>query len=290
MRQIGWMYYKLLYVHMKINDSMDGFLRDLELKQGYAQHTIKMYRKMLADFSEFLRKTDLKKLNEKDLYAYRDSVEKRKESYKTKNLRLIPIRRWLASLRPPHPTLNYRMLEPFRNRNGNEVMDLPKRAVIEKFLAPTGDTLVDMFVLLTYSTGLRISEVMSLKAGTVEKNFSILGKGSKPRFVFCDPKVVAKVREYEKTEGIASGTPLFKAAMRTMQRLVSERAKKQGLDISVHTLRHCYATHLLEDGMDIRAVQALLGHASIATTQVYTHVSNDYLNTAFEGVLSKRNK
>lgn len=249
------------------------YLRDLELNNGYSQHTIRSYTKALTDFASFFKKTNVEKFTEKDLLAYRASLETKKESYKTKNLRLIPIRRFFAFLRTKgYAVPEWRNVEVFHNRNGHEALKLPDQAAIKKFLIPTEDLASDALVNIIAATGLRIAEVLALKVGDVQDTFTIVGKGAKERFVVCDKQTVALVRGFE--GGRKKGGRLFPIAMRTAQKMVSARASTHSLEVSAHTLRHIFATQLLENGTDLRAVQLLLGHSSIVTTQRYTHLSN----------------
>lgn len=266
----------------------DLFLRNIELEQGYSQHTIKLYRSALARFNASLKVKDIEKVTQKHLIAFRESVEALKESYKTKNLRLIPVRRLFAFLSVKGIiSLDTRCLEHFKNKNGQTKMELPSNADIKKFLAPTENEEADLIVQLVYATGLRLAELLSLKAGEVDETFSVLGKGAKPRFIVCDPSVVALVRSFEAKLGLKKGQPLIQSGRRSVQQMVANRAKEQGLKLSVHTLRHCFATNMLERGMDIRAVQELLGHSSLVITQIYTHVSNDHLLKSYREAIKK---
>lgn len=179
---------------------------------------------------------------------------------------------------------------------------------LERFLnAPlgSGDKSViayrDKAILeLLFSTGLRVSELAGLQTTSInlaKEEFTIRGKGDKLRIVFISPPAKMWLTEYFKKRGDAPG-PLFlrydRAGKRTstvkgltprsIQRLVDRCALEAGITkkITPHTLRHSYATDLLMHGADIRSVQAMLGHASIQTTQIYTHVTNPRLREIYK--------
>jgi len=272
---------------MKLEKAKQLYITYLEREQGYSPHTTKLYKSAIEDFCASLKKDDVTKLTEKDLLNFRNIVEAKKESYKTKNLRLVPIRMFLAFLRIKGTEVpEYRILESFRNRNGHEKLELPSDDEIKRLLRSQDSPQADLFVNLIYATGLRLDEALRLKTGEVEETFNIVGKGAKERFIVCLPEIVTMVREYEKNTGKLKGSLLFDASRRTAQRWVKRKSEKLELNISVHTLRHCYATNLLQRGMDIRSVQELLGHSSLVTTQRYTHVTNKQLlekyRTAFK--------
>jgi site-specific recombinase XerD len=150
----------------------------------------------------------------------------------------------------------------------------------------------DQAILYTlYGTGLRVTELITLKKSDIklsEKQFSVIGKGSKLRSVFMTVQAREKLKNYLFARGDDSdflfislsrnsyGTPLSR---NSVEALVKQYAQLVGISkkVTPHTLRHSFATSLLRKGADIRSVQALLGHSSITTTQIYTHVDDKYL-------------
>ncbi len=166
-------------------------------------------------------------------------------------------------------------------------------------------TLRDTAILETlYSTGLRVSELASLNRNQVDlkrREFMVRGKGKKPRIVFLSDRAVAKIEEYLKSRDDAfeplfinsgrsrNSTDITKGEHRrlttvSIESLVRKYAMLAGITkkVSPHTLRHSFATDLLQNGADIRAVQEMLGHASITTTQIYTHLPNTRLREIHE--------
>jgi len=139
-----------------------------------------------------------------------------------------------------------------------------------------------MMIKLLYSSGLRLNELISLKIGDLEFNENIgwvrSGKGGKDRIFILSSKMIDELKKF--TNGRPSDGFLFqgrngKLSSRAVQKVISNVSKKAGIQksVHVHTLRHSFATHLLESGEDIRKIQELLGHSNLSTTQIYTHIS-----------------
>ncbi len=154
---------------------------------------------------------------------------------------------------------------------------------------------------ITYSSGLRISELLGLHRGDLDRGARLLrvrGKGRKERVSPVGARALAALDRYLDSEGRRDGPrdePIFRGRVRsgaaagalsprTVQRLVRQRLAQVagGLGVTPHALRHSFASHLLDAGADLRAIQELLGHASLASTQVYTHVSRTRLRQAYE--------
>jgi len=146
-----------------------------------------------------------------------------------------------------------------------------------------------LMVSLIYAAGLRVSEVTSLKPDNLDfeerVGFVKQGKGKKDRIFNIPKKLFSKLKklaEKQKELGekfLFSGRNGEKMSSRNVQKIVKNASKKAGIkkDVHCHTLRHSFATHLLEEGVDIRKIQELLGHSDLSTTQIYTHVSTEEL-------------
>ncbi len=160
---------------------------------------------------------------------------------------------------------------------------------------------------LLFSTGLRVSELVSLDRDKINLNkgeFSVKGKGGKVRVVFLSSTAKKALEEYLKKRDDAdlalfvqhrkAGKSLnnLRLTARSIQRIVKKYAKAAGLtkDIHTHTLRHSFATDLLMGGADLRSVQALLGHSSITTTQIYTHITDKQLKEVHQAFHARRRK
>ena len=161
---------------------------------------------------------------------------------------------------------------------------------------------------LFFSTGLRVSELCKLKIENInlkKDEFTVRGKGSKLRVVFLSNDARRAIEEYLKSrldtnpflfishDKASSGREEQESLTpRSVQRLVQKYSKVAGItkEVTPHTLRHSYATDLLMNGADIRSVQAMLGHASITTTQVYTHITDQQLRDVHKAFHGKRRK
>jgi integrase/recombinase XerD len=146
-----------------------------------------------------------------------------------------------------------------------------------------------------YTAGLRVTEAADIELGDIDLDAGILtckGKGNKQRRVPMGKSAVEWVRKYRtarRSKSRISSKKLFLSGLgtaidrQTIFRFVKEYAAKAGLDdVSPHTLRHSFATHLMQHGADSRSVQAMLGHADISTTQIYTHITDKHLRNTYE--------
>lgn len=173
-----------------------------------------------------------------------------------------------------------------------ELLSAPLRAPKEK-QAPTWMPLRDTAILeLFYSSGLRVSELAKLNVHDVDvfsESVRVLGKGRKERVVPVGDPALEAIQKYRHAAGVDRG-PLFLNKLRKgmsapavwalLKRYL--RYTSIALEVSPHKLRHSFATHLLDAGADLRSVQALLGHASLSTTQIYTHVTVERLRSAYD--------
>lgn len=167
-------------------------------------------------------------------------------------------------------------------------------------LIDSTDTLKSrLIVSLLYSTGLRVSEIVNLKKEELDLNEKTgwvrKGKGSKDRLFVMSESIAEELREFMNTKA-KDYTYLFSKdkplTTRNIQKIIHGTRNRANLSkkVTPHTLRHSFATHLLEQGTDIRVIQAMLGHSSLSTTQVYTHISSDQLKRVknpFDSLISK---
>jgi site-specific recombinase XerD len=147
-----------------------------------------------------------------------------------------------------------------------------------------------LLLMVTYSAGLRVGEVVRLKPEDIDGHRKLMhihcGKGQKDRYTLLSDVVLDGLREYWKAykprtwlfEGSTEGKPY---SIRSAEKVFDLAKKKAGIkkDVTIHSLRHSFATHLLEQGIDIRYIQELLGHSSVRTTEIYTHVSRRQIGT-----------
>jgi site-specific recombinase XerD len=174
----------------------------------------------------------------------------------------------------------------------DELLAMPLRLPLDK-KAPAWLPVRDAAILeLFYSCGLRISELLALDVKDVDfigETVKVRGKGAKERIVPVGGPAVNAIQRYRREAEVTSG-PLFLSKRRTritqqaVDLLLRKYIKHSAIPfaISPHKLRHCFATHLLDAGADLRSVQAMLGHASLSTTQIYTHVTRERLKQAYD--------
>ena len=159
---------------------------------------------------------------------------------------------------------------------------------ISKILAVTKNLKHKTMLFLIYSAGLRLGELLELKLGDIDsdtmKIYVRKGKGKKDRYIMLSENVLNLLRDYYKVykpnDYIFEGQNGGKYSPKSVQSVFKTALKKAGIKkkATVHTLRHSFATHLLDDGTDIRYIQELLGHKRLETTQIYTHVSSYSIN------------
>jgi integrase/recombinase XerD len=280
---------------------IDEFCDALWLEDGLAKNTLEAYRRDLAQFAKWLKAQQGKQLIEGDvgdIQAYLGHLFRKKTRATSAARLLSSLKRFYRyGLRQGRvkadPTL--RIDSPKLPRG------LPKSLTeedVESLLAaPRRDTVLglrDKAMLETlYASGLRVSELVALKLGQVSQDMGVVrvvGKGSKERLVPLGEEAIAWIRQYlkearpELLRGRAADDLFVTARGAAMTRqmfwhLLRRYAAQAGLKkpISPHTLRHAFATHLLNHGADLRVVQLLLGHSDISTTQIYTHVARERL-------------
>jgi integrase/recombinase XerC len=186
---------------------------------------------------------------------------------------------------------------PIRRRNLPKALSQEQASVLLDQMPPSKTPLRDKALLeLMYGAGLRVSEAVSINFSEIdlrEGTLRVRGKGNKDRVALFGKSCADTVHAYVQTErpiASSAGDALFlgptgkRLTTRTVQNIIKRWAKHAGLPetVSPHTLRHSFATHLLDGGADLKSVQQLLGHESVATTQIYTHVSIERLRDAVE--------
>ena len=298
------------------------FLEYLEIEKGCSPLTIRDYRRYLERFHKWLIKnTSAKKpedINLEVVRGYRlylahlrtrDGVQLKRitQSYHIVALRAflryLLVQRDIITLSPDKVELPKQSPRSIVFLNPEQIERLLKSPQISNVMG-----LRDRAILETlFSTGLRVSELVSLNRDQVDlkrKEFGVKGKGNKVRVVFLSDTAAEWIERYLRLRQDTL-KPLFmrhnckvdtqkngermRLTARSIQNIVSKYAKRAGLPIEAtpHTLRHSFATDLLISGADIRSVQEMLGHESIRTTQVYTHVTNRHLKEVHKAFHSR---
>ncbi|MEM6980311.1 MAG: tyrosine recombinase XerC [Planctomycetota bacterium] len=286
------------------------FLKYLAAERNASTLTIKSYREDLFGFAEWLdgagiASQDLQTLSPQQLRAFQAALQQAGYARST-------ISRKLASLRS---FFKFAMREGLTNSNPAKPLRNPRQArklphvlsndeigrLLEAPAANTPAGLRDRAILETmYSAGLRVSELVGLRDGDLDFPQQIIrvrGKGRKERISSLGSFAIQAIDDYQsrrnrsaKSESLGRSAPVFvnrfgdALSTRSVGRLLDKYIAAAELDTrtSPHTLRHSFATHLLDRGADIRSVQELLGHKSLTTTQIYTHVSAASLRQIYE--------
>jgi len=282
------------------------FIHYLSAEKNASPHTCRCYQRDLEEFEDFLKRARMSLSPEGAIEMVKvDRLDIRKYlSFLHRKNKKSSIARKLSTLRS---FFKYMVKEQLTPSNPAKTVSTPK---VEKFL-PTTLTVDEAFRLmespatdgrlrdraileLLYSSGLRVGELVGLNLSHLDLDLGIvkvMGKGRKERIVPVGLKAVQALKAYLQERGILEGRePLFvnsrggRLTDRSVGRLVKKYTKRSGIfrKVSPHSLRHSFATHLLDAGADIREIQEMLGHASLSTTQRYTHLSLGHLMEVYD--------
>ena len=304
---------------MKIKEAINLFLEYLEIERGRSKKTVSNYKRYLSKFlkfsKDFLNKPE-KNLKVKDinlnlirkfrLYLVSKEIKKKTQSYY-----LIALRNFFKYLvkQDIQCVLPEKIELP---KNENYEIKVISFEELERLLnAPKGNSLKilrDKAIMeLIFSCGLRVSELCTLNRDQINLNldeFPTKGKGGKIRLVFLSKYAKNALKKYLEARkdicqalfvtfsGKKSPKNFRRITPRTVQRIIEYWRKKAGIvkKVTPHTLRHMFATDLLQNGADLRAIQMLLGHSNISTTQIYTHLTDRTLKEVHQTFHAKRRK
>ena len=291
-------------VYMNLKELKIEFLEYIEIERGRSVKTIENYGRYMDKFFEFARIEKPEDINDEIVRKYRLWLNRSETrtgeplNKKTQNYYLIVLRAFLKYLaRRGIDSLPAERIE--LAKVGERSLDLiSEEELIRLIEAPDGTDLKNIrdraILEMLFSTGLRVSELCSLKIDNIDlkkDEFSVRGKGQKVRIVFLSDRAKNALKDYldkraDMSEYLFVGLPKSKdvedippLTSRSVERIVAHHAIKAGIGkrVTPHIIRHRFATDLLENGADLRSVQEMLGHASISTTQIYTHVTNKRL-------------
>jgi len=286
------------------------FVAKLEHEKGFSEHTLRAYHKDLLQFDNFLKaekRSSLESINNLLLRRFLAVL-------RSKNYSKTTIARKLASIRS---FFKFLIREGELVANPFEMLRTPKQdKKLPHFLSITEvDVLLktpdsssvmglrDMAIMETlYSTGIRVSELVGLDEGHIDFTAGMIkvqGKGKKERLVPIGTHAIDAINEYinsksmskkKEEKSVSRGEPLFlnkygdRLTARSVARSLDKYLKESGINLltSPHTFRHSFATHLLDKGADLRSVQEMLGHSSLSTTQVYTHITTERLKNVYD--------
>ena len=282
------------------DDNLNDYLDYLKLERRYSFNTITSYEQEIIKFKEFIKK-DFINVNLKDVNNYLKFLSENSLSSKT-------ISHYITCLKEFYKFLQ---MNDLINENPLEFISLPKLkktlpnalteeeiSMLLKFIPKNAlEYRNKAMIELLYSSGIRVSELINIKLydlDLINATIKIMGKGNKERILPIGEYACDILKQYidNYRNEILNNTnsdylfPSKKSEHITRNAffiILKETAKKVGIkrDFSPHTLRHSFATHLLDNGADLRSIQELLGHSDISTTQIYTHVSNKHLREIY---------
>lgn len=289
----------------KLEEILECFLDYLTIERGLAQNTIISYRYDLIKYINFLKKNNISSFNQ----TKKDLVNNYFVYLRKKNLEINSISRNLVAVKMLYRFL---LIEGFIKEDITGLIEFPRMSkklphilslreinlLLDKANFKSNLGLRDLAILeLLYATGLRVSELIYLKIDDINMEncmLKCLGKGSKERIIPFGSKAYQSLRLYldkvrQKLVKNPNGDILFlnsrgeRLSRQGIFYLIKKYVRKARIEkkITPHTLRHTLATHLLENGADLRSVQEMLGHSDISTTQIYTHVSRKWVSEEY---------
>jgi len=286
------------------------FIAKLEHEKGFSEHTLRAYHKDLLQFDNFLKaekRSSLESINHLLLRRFLAVLRSNNYSKRTIARKLASIRSFFKFLiREGELVANpFEMLRtPKQDKKLPQFLSITEVDVLLK--TPDSSSVMglrDMAIMETlYSTGIRVSELVGLDEGHIDFTSGMIkvqGKGKKERLVPIGSHAINALNEYinskpmskkKEEKSVSRSEPLFlnkygdRLTARSVARSLDKYLKASGINLltSPHTFRHSFATHLLDKGADLRSVQEMLGHSSLSTTQVYTHITTERLKNVYD--------
>lgn len=268
---------------------MNEFLNYLKDERNYSDKTILNYKMDLENFYNYINKKKTKKIDFDFLQEYIENLSQKK--YSTKS-----IQRHISSLKS---YFKFLYNKNYINVNPAELLCLPKNEIklpnyltiidLEKIYELDLSLRDKLIVELLYSTGIRLSELVNIKISDInfyDKTIKVLGKGNKERYVLFGSVCSKLLKEYINNENrvyLLLNKNGNKLSERGVEYIIEKIFKSINVHakLTPHTLRHTFATHMLDNGCDLVTVQKLLGHSDLSTTSIYTHISNEHLRTTY---------
>ena len=285
---------------MNIDKQYEDYMNYIKIERGLSNNTYDGYKRDLEDFFNFLNK-EYKNITKDDVIKYIEYLAK-KDNPKTVNRHIVSIKNYFKYMEK----IGNIKINPCEDITGLKTPKTMPHVLSEDDIDKLLDIkLEDAFdyrnkamLELMYSSGLRISELLNLEVNDIDFEMNIVrcfGKGSKERIVPLSDAATYALHEYiytfrntltknKVTNILFLNSRGDKLSRQGFFKLLKKLALEKGInkDLSPHTLRHSFATHLINHGADLRSVQTMLGHENIKTTQIYTHVSNNYIKENYE--------
>lgn len=286
-----------------MNENLENYRNYLKYERAYSDNTVGAYMNDLNKYEEFLKK-DILESDTEDLEKYLKYIKNLESTTVAHKITSIKsyfnynIKRGVVSVNPAdkvsRPKLTKHLPEYLTEEEVGKLLDVEVKSPYDY----RNKTILE----LLYSSGIRISELVNIKTPNYDSEeclIRIMGKGSKERIVPLGDYAVNIMNDYmnnyrplinkKHTDYVFINNRGDKISRQFIFKVIKKEALKKGIkkDISPHTLRHTFATHLLKNGADLRIIQELLGHENISTTQIYTHVTNNKLKSDYETYFPK---
>ena len=284
----------------KLPEYMQKYIDTLQYERKLSKNTILSYQDNIKTFWEYIAPKDPLKVTKEDIEKFLKFEQEKKVTTKAhyftvlQNFYLFCLEEGYTKINPCEtihmPKLPYKLPNYLTYEEVDRLLDMP--------LKTDYDYRTKAMLELLYATGMRVSELLSLRFSNIDLENTIVrveGKGSKERIIpfndtskkylelylnFYRPKLIKPGKNYEELFLNNRGTPMTRQGL---FKLLKQLCKELGIkkNVSPHILRHSFATHLLNAGADLRVIQEFLGHSSISTTQIYTHVSKEHIKTEY---------
>jgi len=285
---------------MDIDKQINDYMNYIKLERQLSKNTYDGYKRDLYDFFEYIKK-EYKMVKKEDIIKYIEYLSK-KDNPRTVNRHIVSIKNYYKFMEKKE----YININPCEDITGLKIPKTVPHVLSEDDINKLLDIdLKDAYdyrnkamLELMYSSGLRISELLNLEVNDIDFDTDIVrcfGKGSKERIVPLSDIAVKALYDYiyiyrnTLTKNKITNILFLNSRGDILSRqgffkILKQIALKKGInkDISPHTIRHSFATHLINHGADLRSVQTMLGHENIKTTQIYTHVSNNYVKENYD--------
>ncbi|CDA52019.1 tyrosine recombinase XerD [Clostridium sp. CAG:533] len=286
-----------------MNENLENYRNYLKYERAYSDNTVGAYMNDLNKYEEFLKK-DILESDTEDLEKYLKYIKNLESTTVAHKITSIKsyfnynIKRGIVSVNPAdkvsRPKLTKHLPDYLTEEEVGKLLDVEVKSPYDY----RNKTILE----LLYSSGIRISELVNIKTPNYDSEeclIRIMGKGSKERIVPLGDYAVNIMNDYmnnyrplinkKHTDYVFINNRGDKISRQFIFKVIKKEALKKGIkkDISPHTLRHTFATHLLKNGADLRIIQELLGHENISTTQIYTHVTNNKLKSDYETYFPK---
>jgi integrase/recombinase XerD len=278
------------------------FLTYLSVEKGLSRNTVNAYATDLKKYLLFVKEQgrEVEKAGKSDILNFLELLRGNGQSIST-------VCRYISSIKALYKFL---LLEKRIQDDPTENLQTPRKwervpkalsvsdvkDLLHATFSPKTALRDSSMLELLYSSGLRVSELVSIKLGDIHFDagfIRVLGKGSKERIVPVNQRALEKIRDYsekERPEILKKKQSPYLFVTRNGSSMTRQRfwqtlkaiGKQSGAELSPHTIRHCFATHLLEGGADLRSLQKMLGHSDISTTQIYTKVTTDRIKKVYK--------